>query len=173
MYRFKNPVFVVIALISVLSTGIINAQKATWIWYPVFLKAACWNFNSPDNPPSQYKLATRPMSTVSSEKKNNGMLYDFGKETFGYPKFYGLKGNGTLNIYYGESPEEALSTDHCETLDRLPTENDSTKDLTVSGFKSLSKPVCKNTSIKVIGYLEYEITILKDQEIVVKYTNAD
>ena len=60
--------------------------------------------------PSQFKLATEPMQAVSSEKKNNGTLYDFGKETFGYLKFSGLKGKGTLDIYYGESPEEALST---------------------------------------------------------------
>jgi alpha-L-rhamnosidase len=102
----------------------------------VYLNAASWNFNSPDSPPSQFKLSTRPMSAVSSEKKNNGILYDFGKETFGYAKFNGLKGKGTLNIFYGESPEEALSTDHCETLDRLPVVNDSAENLTVSGSKA-------------------------------------
>lgn len=102
----------------------------------VYLNAASWNFNSPDSPPSQFKLSTKPASAVKSEKKNNGMLYDFGKETFGYAKFNGLKGQGTLNIYYGESPEEALSVDHCETLDRLPVDNALAKDLTVSGSKA-------------------------------------
>ena len=102
----------------------------------VYLSAASWNFNSPDTPLSQFKLATQPMSAVSSKKKNNGMLYDFGKETFGFAKFNGLKGKGTLNIYYGESSEEALSTDHCETLDRIPVDFASAKDFTVNGSKA-------------------------------------
>ena len=102
----------------------------------VYLNAASWNFNSPDSPPSQFKLSTKPASAVTSEVKKNGMLYDFGRETFGYAKFSGLKGKGTLNIYYGESPEEALSVDHCETLDRLPVDNALEKDLTVSGSKA-------------------------------------
>jgi alpha-L-rhamnosidase len=102
----------------------------------VYLKAASWNFNSPENPPSEYKLSTQPMSVISSEKRNNGILYDFGKETFGYPRFYGLNGKGTLNVYYGESSEEAMSTNHCETLDRMPIENNSAKDFTISGSKA-------------------------------------
>ena len=102
----------------------------------VYLNAASWNFNSPDTPPSQFKLATQPMFAVSIEKKNNGTLYDFGKETFGYVTFNGLKGKGNLNIYYGESAEEALSVDHCETLDRLPIDFASATDYTVSLSKA-------------------------------------
>jgi alpha-L-rhamnosidase len=102
----------------------------------VSLNSASWNFNSPDNPPSQFKLTTQSMSAACIEKMDNGVLYDFGKETFGYPKFYGLKGKGILNIYYGESPEEAKSPDFCETLDRLPIENDLAIDLTVTGSKA-------------------------------------
>jgi alpha-L-rhamnosidase len=102
----------------------------------VYLNAASWNFDSPDTPPSMFKLATQLLPAVSSEKKNSGILYDFGKETFGFAKFIGLKGKGTLNIYYGESPEEALSIDHCETLDRIPVDNSSAKDFTVAGSKA-------------------------------------
>ena len=102
----------------------------------IYLKAASWNFDSPVTPPSQFKLATRPMSVVSIEKKNNGILYDFGKETFGFARFNSLEGKGTLNIYYGESPEEALSVDHCETLDRLPIDFPNAKDYTVSLSKA-------------------------------------
>jgi alpha-L-rhamnosidase len=102
----------------------------------VYLNAASWNFNSPEELPSQFKLATEPMQAVSSEKKNNGTLYDFGKETFGYLKFSGLKGKGTLDIYYGESPEEALSTDHCETLDRIPVNHATAQDFTVADSKA-------------------------------------
>lgn len=101
-----------------------------------YMQAGSWNFNSPEVLPSQFKLATEPMQAVSSEKKNNGTLYDFGKETFGYAKFIGLKGKGILNIYYGESPEEALSVDHCETLDRLQIDYPTAKDYTVTLSKA-------------------------------------
>jgi alpha-L-rhamnosidase len=102
----------------------------------VYMNAASWNFNSAETLPSEFKLATHPMSAVSSEKKNNGMLYDFGKETFGFAKFNGLKGKGILNIYYGESLEEALSTEHCETLDRLSVDYSTAKDYTAALSKA-------------------------------------
>jgi len=41
-----------------------------------------------------------------------------------------------LHIYYGESPEEALSTDYCETLDPIPVELDSATDFTVTDSKA-------------------------------------
>lgn len=102
----------------------------------VYQHAASWNFDSQDSPPSKFKLATQPKMAISSEKKNKGMLYDFGKETFGYVKFCGLKGQGTLNIYYGESQEEALSTGHCETLDRIPIDQNAARDFIVDGSKA-------------------------------------
>lgn len=102
----------------------------------VYMNAASWNFNSAETLPSKFKLATQPMSAVSAEKKNNGMLYDFGRETFGFAKFNGLRGKGTLNIYYGESPEEALETGHCETLDCFSIDYPTAKDYTVSSSKA-------------------------------------
>jgi hypothetical protein len=102
----------------------------------LYLDAASWNFNSPDAPPSSYKLATKPQPAVSHKQVGKGVLYDFGKETFGYPKFNGLKGKGTLSVYYGESPEEALSVDSCETLDHLPIDQPAAKDYTVDLSKA-------------------------------------
>jgi len=102
----------------------------------LYLDAASWNFNSPDAPPSTYKLATKPQPAVSHKQVGKGVLYDFGKETFGYPKFNGLKGKGTLSVYYGESPEEALSVDSCETLDHFTIDQPSAKDYTVDLSKA-------------------------------------
>jgi hypothetical protein len=82
----------------------------------VYLNAGSWNFNSSDNSPSTFKLAQKPQQVVSSEKKGNAILYDFGKETFGYVVLHNLKGHGYVNLYYGESPEEALDTERCETF---------------------------------------------------------
>jgi len=46
-------------------------------------------------------------------------LYDFGKETFAFPVLQGIKGQGKINIYYGESKEEALAGKLAETWDEL------------------------------------------------------
>ncbi len=71
------------------------------------------------------------MSYVSVEDKtaDGGRLYDFGKETFGRIVLKDIVGHGTVNIYYGESPEEALDLDHCETLDKIRFSADDVRDL--------------------------------------------
>jgi alpha-L-rhamnosidase len=84
-----------------------------------FVSAGSWNLNDPNQLPSQFKLPVVAQSAVTSKKNSNGSLSDFGKETSGFIKVHGLKGKGSLNIYYGESKEEALSTEKCETLDHL------------------------------------------------------
>lgn len=79
----------------------------------IYVPAASWNFNSMETPPSSYHLITKEQRPG---REKDG-LYDFGKETFGYLKVKGLKGR--IHIYYGESAEEALDKEHCETLDIL------------------------------------------------------
>ena len=79
----------------------------------IYVPAASWNFNSMETPPSSFHLITKEQRPV---REKDG-LYDFGKETFGYLKVKGLKGR--IHIYYGESAEEALDKEHCETLDIL------------------------------------------------------
>ena len=84
----------------------------------IYVPAASWCFDSPNTPPSHYQLERREQKPVSSDRVDaDGMLYDFGRETFGYLKVKGLQ--GTLHVYYGESREEALDRQHCETLDIL------------------------------------------------------
>ena len=82
----------------------------------IYVPAASWHFDRPDTPPSGFQLKRKEVRPVSCEPVGTGRtLYDFGRETFGYLKFSGL--HGTARIYYGESREEALDKDHCETLD--------------------------------------------------------
>lgn len=84
----------------------------------IYVPAAFWNFDDIDTPPSQYRLERSEQRPVCSHSvTTNGTLYDFGKETFGYLKVKGLK--GCIHIYYGESAEEAMDKEHCETLDIL------------------------------------------------------
>jgi len=84
-----------------------------------FVSAGSWNLTDPNVLPSKFKLPVIAQYAVKKDQAENGYVADFGKETFGFIKIHGLKGKGKLNMYYGESKEEALSTDKCETLDNL------------------------------------------------------
>jgi hypothetical protein len=84
----------------------------------IYVPAASWHFDSIDTPPSAYQLERKEQRPVCRRATTtNKTLYDFGRETFGYLKVRGLK--GSVRIYYGESAEEALDKEHCETLDVL------------------------------------------------------
>jgi hypothetical protein len=93
-----------------------------------WLNAGYWNFNTPDNLPSQFRLPTIPQYAASVAKSGDSRLIDFGKETFGFIKLHGLTGNGKLTVYYGESKEEALSKDGAIALDRLQIKTATKKD---------------------------------------------
>ncbi|MDO3695281.1 alpha-rhamnosidase [Wenyingzhuangia sp. chi5] len=109
-----------------------KAQQSGTPW--VFVGS--WNFNTPNNKPSEFKLETEPWAAKGAEKTENGELIDFGKETFGYIKIHGLKGKGKLALYYGESKEEALDTAKCETLDHLYFDGNQSKTYTHNGSKA-------------------------------------
>nr|WP_315401272.1 amylo-alpha-1,6-glucosidase [uncultured Duganella sp.] len=81
--------------------------------------AGSWNFDTADQPPSRFKLATREVPAARIERGAGSMLVDFGQETIGFVKLKNLKGSGKVSLYYGESKEEALSTDSAETLDHF------------------------------------------------------
>ena len=93
-----------------------------------FVSAGSWGLTDPNSLPSAFKLPVVAQSSVKKDKAGAGYVADFGKETFGFIKIHGLKGKGKLSLYYGESKEEALSTDKCETLDYLDIDQAGKKD---------------------------------------------
>ncbi len=84
-----------------------------------WVKAASWTFSSPDDSPSRFRLSVTPAEPIAEERVQNDSLYDFGRETYGYLRFHGLRGSGAIRIYYGESRAEALSSEECYSLDRF------------------------------------------------------
>ena len=98
----------------------------------IYVPAASWHFNHIDTPPSTYHLQREERLPVCHyDITTNGRLYDFGQETFGYLKVKGLQ--GTIHIYYGESREEALDKEYCETLDVLTACRESVATADTSG----------------------------------------
>lgn len=109
-----------------------ESGKASDTSATVYMDAGYWNFCSANEKPSEFKLATEPLQAVKMEEVKGGKLYDFGKETFGFIRIHGLKGKGRLNLYYGESREEALDTAFCETLDCLQVDQNKVTDLSIN-----------------------------------------
>jgi hypothetical protein len=112
-------------------TGRTSEESGTE-WVPV----GDWNFNSAETLPSEYKLATTPKKAVKTEKYGKGLIVDFGEETFGFAKLHGVKGKGTVNLYYGESAEEARSLEYCETLDKIIFDGSQKPDHTLESSKA-------------------------------------
>jgi hypothetical protein len=96
-----------------------------------WLNAGHWNFNNPLQKPSTFKLPVTPKKAFSVVATKNSKLIDFGKETFGFVKVHGLKGDGNLTLYYGESKEEALSEKGAVTLDQLTLHQKTKQDSTM------------------------------------------
>jgi SSS family transporter len=106
-----------------------TSDKSGTVW----MAAAALNFNDPSLPPSHWRLPTEPIQAGGSQRGVHSLLVDFKKETFGYIVLHGLRGRGRLSLYYGESKEEALSTDSCETLDRMDVDLPVAKDSILEG----------------------------------------
>lgn len=75
------------------------------------------NATSPIEPPSTFKLATTPIDAKIIDRTDRYTLYDFGRNTFGFPVLQGVRGSGTIHLYYGESREEAMADKIAETWD--------------------------------------------------------
>ena len=113
-----------------------ESGKASDVSGNQLLNADSWNLNDPGIPPSFFKLETRPEMSVSSEKTGEGVLVDFGKETFGYLKFHNLVGTGKVMVHYGESREEAMATGTGETLDELVFNEPVKKEVTLKNSRA-------------------------------------
>lgn len=129
-----------------------ESGKASDTSATTYMPVGYWNFNKASEKPSLFKLPTRHDQAVKSD--GNG-LYDFGKETFGYAILHGIKGNGTVHIYYGESAEEANDKENCETLDQLKIENGQITDLATNDTEQLGDTYTLKNS-KAFRYIKVE-----------------
>jgi len=106
-----------------------ESGKASDTSATIYRNAEGWaDLDTADKLPSQYKLATEEHKAISVTNVPGGQLVDFGRETFGFLRFQRLSGNGKINIFYGESTEEALDTNDCETLDILTVNGNTVTD---------------------------------------------
>lgn len=69
-------------------------------------------YDSPDKDPEVFAFSYEHKEPVSTEALEDGILYDFGKETFGFLNINRADPEASLGVFYGESREEAVDTDH-------------------------------------------------------------
>lgn len=116
-----------------------ESGKASDTSATIYMDAGCWNFDGATQLPSQFRLMrTLHQPTSRATQPEGGILYDFGKETFGYLTLKNLSGKGIIDIYYGESLGEAKDKAYCETLDKLQLEAGQVTDLAIRQTSPLS-----------------------------------
>lgn len=81
--------------------------------------AGCGEFMDPEKSPNTFALSVRPVEPVEIIERDGKKIYDFGREMMAYVKLTGVTKPGTVNVYYGESLEEALDEVGCELSDCL------------------------------------------------------
>lgn len=133
-----------------------ESGKASDTSATIYMEASSGGLDDPNIPPSQYKLETSLLKYLKAEELKDGKLFDFGKETFGFLQLHDLKGNGKIQVYYGESPEEALDKAFCETLDILKVKDGQITDLAMNITEEV-KTIYTFHNSKAFRYVYMEI----------------
>ncbi len=74
---------------------------------------------TPEEKPSVFRMALEPREPIAMREDAQGVLADFGRETFGFVILKGIKGKGDVRVVYGESPEEADAGLEVDVWERL------------------------------------------------------
>ena len=114
----------------------------------IYVPVGFWSFNSIHERPSEYHLHTIRKQPNELKQTTNGILYDFGCETFGYIILEQVSGAGRIYVYYGESREEAMDKAFCETLDYVD----------VAAISSYKQSANYRLSSKAFRYVYIETT---------------
>ncbi len=86
-----------------------EADDLSQDWAPV----GCYDcFQNPEKTPEVFPFSYEKIDYVKKEILSDGVLFDFGKETFARTVFFGLK-NEKVSVRFGESREEALDPKWC------------------------------------------------------------
>lgn len=67
-------------------------------------------YDSPTSDVEKFNFSYEKIQYVSRTNTEKGVLFDFGKEIFGFLYIRNVNENAKLCVSYGESPEEALDT---------------------------------------------------------------
>ncbi|MBQ2339931.1 MAG: hypothetical protein II386_03680 [Bacteroidaceae bacterium] len=86
-------------------------------------------FTHPEQCPSSYRLPITPIQPVKSERTGKELFVEWQREGIGYLQLNGVSGDGQVNVYYGESPDEARDKQHSILTDQVVFSGDQVTDL--------------------------------------------
>lgn len=81
----------------------------------------------PEDNPEEFRFSYEEVGPVSWKRKNNGVLFDFGRELFAKLRFRNASFSEPVPVFYGESEAEALDTEWSYIRDKIPAGMDSCK----------------------------------------------
>ena len=91
----------------------------------VWKNAGCNSFyTEADSDPAVFPFEYSPLSPASKNETDGGILYDFGKETFGTVTLGDIAENDRVFLSYGESREEALDYKNALVHEMLTSSDD-------------------------------------------------
>lgn len=80
-------------------------------------------YDSPEKNPEVFPFAYEEKRPVSVQKYNDGVLYDFGKEIFGFLYVNNVKPDENIHVSYGESLEEAVDVGYSMVFEDVDGKN--------------------------------------------------
>ena len=121
----------------------------------------CEFINAGDNPaytdpsvtPENFPFSYRRIYPVSSKAFGEGMLYDFGRETFAELFIENSADNAGLTVYFGESAEEATDPENAYLFEHL--EGMMSYRLSSRAFRYVYIPDKLAASLKLSAYYEF------------------
>lgn len=130
-----------------------QADARDTVFYPACCEPA---FTEPEDDPALFPFLYNPLSPTATEKINGGVLYDFGKETFG-PVTVTADDLCGISLTYGESRQEALDYTNAIVRETLKADDDPRRPARAFRFIFVKAP--RDVQIKA----EYEYLALEDK----------
>ena len=115
-------------------------------------------FDSLDKDPEVFPFEYERKDPISIEKVEDGILYDFGKELFGFLNISGADEKERLHVSYGESREEALDLDDAIIFETVVGKNEYR--LTQRAFRYI---FIKGANDKLCVNMDYEYLPFKQK----------
>lgn len=81
------------------------------------------HYDCQEKNPESFPFAYEEKYPVSVQKYNEGVLYDFGKELFGFLYVSDVKASESIHVSYGESLEEAVDVENSILFEDVSGEN--------------------------------------------------
>ena len=81
------------------------------------------HYDCQEKNPESFPFAYEEKYPVSVQKYNDGVLYDFGKELFGFLYISDVKASESIHVSYGESLEEAVDVENSILFEDVSGEN--------------------------------------------------